>query len=100
MRVYWTAKAMNRLRRLQQVHGYLGQQHDATHMFVERLTRLADEVARDPESGAVLPYFEGPDVREVVDGAYRLVYVVLEDAIHVLTVRHLGRLVVTRVAGT
>ena len=96
MKAYWTMMAVNRLQRLQQVHDYLGQSDPAPMMFVERLTRLDDNICRDPEVGYEVPYFIEDDVREVIDGSYRVIYRILEDEIHILTVRHVPRAVPAR----
>jgi toxin ParE1/3/4 len=96
MKAYWTIKAVNRLQRLQQVHDYLGQSEPVPMMFVERLTRLADNICRDPEAGYEVPYFVDEDVREVIDGSYRVIYRILEDEIHILTVRHVPRAIPAR----
>ena len=44
----------------------------------------------------ILPYFGEAEVRELIDGTYRVIYRVLEDEIHILTVRHVPRLLPAR----
>jgi|RhiMetdeSRZDD1v2_1073273.scaffolds.fasta_scaffold1604300_1 plasmid stabilization system protein ParE len=96
MKAYWTIMAVNRLQRLQQLHDYLAEKEPVAILFVERLARLADGLCRDPEAGYPLPYFGEAEVRELIDGTYRVIYRVLEDEIHILTVRHVPRLLPAR----
>ena len=97
MKVFWTTKALNRLRRVRQLHDYLGKGGETGGKnVVERLTRLAAGIPENLEGGRPLPYFEGEEIQEVIDGTFRLVYRVLPDAIHVLTVRHTPLLMPTR----
>jgi plasmid stabilization system protein ParE len=97
MKAYWTMMAINRLQRLQQVHEYLASEKEpVTILIVERLARLAEGLCRDPEAGYPLPYFGDAEVRELVDRSYRIVYRVLEEEIHILTVRHVPRVLPER----
>ena len=96
MRAYWTEKAISRIQRLRQVHDYFSQDEPMTLAFVERLTRLANGLCRHPEAGHVLPYFGTDEVRELIDGTYRVIYRILEDEIHILTVRHVPRAIQQR----
>jgi toxin ParE1/3/4 len=91
MRAYWTEMALSRVQRLKQLHDYLGQEEPVTLLFVERLARLAEKISRDPDAGYELPFFGDADVREWIDGTYRLVYRILDQEIHILTVRHVPR---------
>jgi plasmid stabilization system protein ParE len=92
MRVLWTDKAIDRLQRLQQVHDYLGQDQPHRLRFVERITNVAAEtIGKDPGAGRPIGYIPGEDIREVRDGTCRIVYRILPDEIHILTVRHTHR---------
>lgn len=44
-----------------------------------------------PESGRVVPEFERPDLRELIESPYRLIYRVRADTIEVIAVVHLRR---------
>ena len=94
MKARWTGLALRRLRQLHD-HIALDQPLNAQR-FVDRLTRHASEAAHRPEIGRVVPEFQRDDVREVFEGAYRLIYRVTDDGIDVLTVRHGARLMPAR----
>ena len=55
---------------------------------VERVTRRLEQAQRFPESGRTVPEYEHPDVRELVEPPYRLIYRVRPDAIEVLSILH------------
>ena len=79
--------AVNRLQRLQQVHDYLGQSEPVPMMFVggspgSPITSAA--IGAGYESRISSTRTSG----EVIDGTYRVIYRILEDEIHILTVRH------------
>ncbi len=58
-------------------------------VIVDRVIRAVDRLKDFPQSGRVVPEFERPDVREIVERPYRIVYrLVRGDEIHILTVHH------------
>ena len=58
----------------------------AAQKWIERLRKRARSAASSPRAGRHVPEVEREDVREVILGAYRIVYRVLDGTIHVLTV--------------
>lgn len=94
MKTQWTAKA---LLRLQQIHDHIAlDQPENARRFIDRLTRKAAAVAENPVLGHVVAEYQRDDIREVFEGSYRIIYRVLPDQIHVLTVRHGARLLPPR----
>jgi len=55
---------------------------------VDRLTRRSQQIAEFPLSGRVVPEFELPQIREVLEGPYRIIYYIKPDQIDVLAVIH------------
>ena len=41
--------------------------------MVDRLTRRSEQIATFPLSGRMVPEYEAPDVREVIEKPYRLI---------------------------
>ena len=58
----------------------------AARRLTARLKTRANRAARFPYAGRIVPEFEREDIREFVEGNYRIVYRVLRRHIHVLTV--------------
>ena len=89
MNVHWTETAQSHL---QSIHDYIAK--DSTRnaqRFVDRITRKSQEIGTLPEAGSIVPEFGSPDVREVFEKSYRIVYRILKDRIDVLAVIHGAR---------
>ena len=56
--------------------------------MVDRLTRSTERLSEFPLSGRMVPEFDLPDIREVIEGPYRIVYRVLTEQVDVLAVIH------------
>ena len=65
--------------------------------MVDRLLRRSEQLEDFPFSGRDVPEYEVPDVREVIEGPYRIIYRVKTDQIDVLTVVHSAQLLPPRV---
>jgi toxin ParE1/3/4 len=89
MKVNWTEAARVQLR---DIHTYLARSSPryATKM-VDRLTRRSVQIATFPRSGRVVPEANDVNVREVLEGPYRIIYHVLDDEIDVIAVVHTAR---------
>jgi plasmid stabilization system protein ParE len=68
----------------------------AARRWVERLRERARQAAAVPRAGRRVPELERDDVREVLQGNYRIVYRVRDRAIEVLTVFEAHRLFPSR----
>ncbi|MBN4004777.1 type II toxin-antitoxin system RelE/ParE family toxin [Nostoc sp. LPT] len=56
--------------------------------LVERLTQRFEQIAQFPLSGRIVPEFETKQIREVIEGSYRIIYYIKSDQIDVLAVLH------------
>jgi addiction module RelE/StbE family toxin len=83
-RLLWTDRARRDLRDIQR---YIARDHPhAARKWVQRLRDRALTATTSPLAGRVVPEIERDDVRELIVGAYRIVYRVLAKEVHVLTV--------------
>lgn len=65
--------------------------HDSevyANRLMDRLTRRSQQIGAFPRSGRQVPEYEAPDVREVIEGSYRVIYRIKEEQIDVLAVMH------------
>jgi addiction module RelE/StbE family toxin len=84
MRVVWTRQA---LLRLTEIEDYIATDNPAaaiehTEQLLDRATSLAD----NPRLGRRVPELDADDLRELVEGRYRIVYRVRGDSVQILTV--------------
>jgi plasmid stabilization system protein ParE len=59
---------------------------------IDRLTKRSEQIAAFPLSGRMVPEYEAPDIREVIERPYRIVYRIRSDQIDVLAVVHSAQL--------
>jgi toxin ParE1/3/4 len=60
---------------------------DARRM-VDRLTRRSQQIAEFPFSGRRVPEYDVDQIREVIEGSFRIIYYIKADQIDVLAVIH------------
>ncbi len=84
MKLRWTERAR---RDLLDIGRYITRDKPvAARRWVARLRQRAHQAADLPLSGRRVPELGRDDVREVLERSYRIVYRILEEEIHVLTV--------------
>lgn len=87
--VRWSAQAVDDL---QEIHDYIARQSPRYAAVVAgRLVAAVDRVREFPESGRIVPELNEPAVREVIHGAYRIVYELQPGGAVVLTVFRASR---------
>lgn len=68
---------------------------DSAHyaqLVVQRLVVAIDILTTSPQMGRVVPELRNPEVREVIVGAYRVVYRYRHDTVEIATIFHGARL--------
>lgn len=56
--------------------------------MVDRITSRSCQIGELPECGQMVPEYQDPHVREVIEGPYRVIHEVGADEIRVLAVIH------------
>ncbi|MBI1783987.1 type II toxin-antitoxin system RelE/ParE family toxin [Candidatus Sumerlaeota bacterium] len=86
MKVFWTDTAKAHLR---SIHHYIALDSlEYARQMIVRLTDRSIQISAFPKSGRKVPEFDAEDVREVIEGPYRIVYLLKADQIEVLAVIH------------
>ncbi len=84
MKLRWSQQAQ---RDLLEIGRYIARDdRAAARRWVERLRQRARLAAEHPRAGRIVPEYARPELREVLLGSYRIVYLVGDDAVEVLTV--------------
>ncbi len=86
MKIFWTNAALDNLLA---IYDYVAQ---ASPFYADKLTKRLVERSEQleifPLSGRIVPELSNPDIREVIEGSYRILYKVKTDSIDVIAVIH------------
>jgi plasmid stabilization system protein ParE len=94
--IRWTDQA---IADLEAIREYVAR--DSAHyaaLLVERLFASMEYVEHFPEIGRIVPEYQRQELREIIQGSYRVVYHLVPDGAEVLTVFHGARLFPAAVA--
>lgn len=89
MNVYWTKTALDDLDAIFQF--IARDSNDYAMHTVQRIIRCAEQIGAFPLSGRKVAKFDTDQLREVVQGAYRIVYYIKSSQIDVIAVVHSAR---------
>ena len=86
MKVHWTDTARDHLRA---IHAYIARNSPQyAQRVVDRLTRRSQQIADFPLSGREVVELGVPQIRQVLEGSFRIIYYIKPDQIDVLAVIH------------
>ena len=84
MKLFWTETAKQDLHTIRR---YIAADNPtAAKQWTDRLRERARNALHSPLAGRKVPEFSRDDIRELIEGNYRIVYQVFEDRLVVLTV--------------
>ncbi len=86
----WTRRAIEDVRSIRK---FIAQ--DSPHyaeLVTQRLIASVERLPALPQSGRIVPEINDPTIREVIQGSYRIVYRLIREEIHIVTVHHAARL--------
>ena len=90
MTLLWTRRAIADVQAIKQF--IAKDSPHAAQLVTQRVVAAADRLILFPQSGRIVPELADPQIREVVQGSYRIVYRLTEKQVHILTVHHAARL--------
>lgn len=89
MSVRWTKTAIGHL---DSIFEYISQDSRAYALrMVDRITSRSTQIGDFPQSGRKVPEYESDTIREVLEGQFRIIYLVQPDRIDILAVVHAAR---------
>ena len=94
MKVFWTDSAQTQLAA---ILAYIAQDSpEYAKLTVDRLTWRSQQLADFPFSGRRVPEYDLDQIREVIEGSYRIIYYIKPGQIDVLAVIHAAMNVLRR----
>jgi len=86
MKVEWTDTAE---KHIDNIYNYIAQSSPIyAKRVVDRITRRSVQISSFPLSGRKVPEIEMNQIREVIEGSYRIIYYIKPDQIDILAVIH------------
>ncbi|MGF1673008.1 MAG: type II toxin-antitoxin system RelE/ParE family toxin [Rivularia sp. (in: cyanobacteria)] len=86
MKVFWTETAVENL---SAIYTYISQNSPQyADRIIDRITKRSQQIANFPLSGRIVIEFETEQIREVIEGSYRIIYYIKPEQIDVLAVIH------------
>jgi plasmid stabilization system protein ParE len=86
MKVHWTR---NSIKHLINIYEFISKDSKVyAKRMVDRITKRSEQIAFEPYSGRIVPEYQNSKIREIFEGPYRIVYIVLKQRIDVLAVIH------------
>jgi len=89
VKVFWTDAALGQLESIRDYFARTSPEY--AQKLVERLVNRSEKVADFPRSGRMVPEYEIDEVRQVIEGQYRIIYLIKEDQIEILALIHTSR---------
>ena len=89
MKVHWTDTAEGHL---DAIYAYISlDSMEYAKRMVDRITRRSQQIADFPFSGRKVPEYDIDQIREIIEGPYRIIYHIKPDQIDVVAVIHGAR---------
>ena len=89
MKVVWTETSQNHL---DAIYAYIAQDSPRYALrMIDRLTSRSQQIGDAPFSGRRVPEYDQEQVREMIEGMYRIIYLIKADQIDILAVIHGAR---------
>ena len=88
--VYWSDLAVNDLK---SIHSYIKENSKFyADQQIQKIIRRTDQLEHFPESGRIVREFSIAQIRELIEGSYRIVYYLDLDLVFILRVHHSAQL--------
>lgn len=86
MTVHWTQTAIDHL---DGIHAYIAMNSPGyADRIIDKITSRSIQISAFPLSGRKVPEIDIPQIREVIEGSYRIIYYIKADRIDILSVIH------------
>jgi toxin ParE1/3/4 len=86
MEVVWTKQSV---RQMNKYAGYIAQDNvSAAEKWTMKLFGMTDQLKDMPQSGRIVPEYRDSNLRELIDGDYRLIYRIKGEIVYIQTIRH------------
>lgn len=89
VKVIWTEFAVEDLK---SIHSYISKDSKVyADRFIEKIITRVEQLETYPQSGRVVPEFNNELLRELIEGSYRIIYIINKEFIGIVRVHHSAR---------
>jgi len=93
VRLIWTDLAIDDLK---SIHDFISLDSKVyAKRLVSKILKRVEQLQLQPQSGRIVPEFSDENIRELIEGNYRLVYKIIGDKIFIVRINHSARLLKT-----
>ena len=90
VKIIWSDLAIDDLK---SIHEYISKDSKIyADRFIDKLISRIDQLESHPKSGRVVPEFANEDLRELIEGNYRIIFKIKDDYVGIVRVHHSARL--------
>ena len=90
MKVNWSNRA---LKSLASIHRYIEEDSpSAATQTIDRILKRGDSLASFPQLGRIVEHYNRPNIRELIEHPYRIIYRIYKDEIQIVDVFHSAQL--------
>ena len=89
VKVIWTQHAINDLKIIHEFISLDSKQY--ADKVINKVIDRVDQLEAFPQSGRVVPEFDKDEIRELIEGSYRIVYKIAKDYVGVVRIHHSAR---------
>lgn len=88
MEVIWTQEALERLEDIQYHLAIREKAPTAARETLERIFAREPQIKEMSLSGRTVPDYDNPNLRELIEGSYRIIYLINDNRILIVSVMH------------
>jgi plasmid stabilization system protein ParE len=93
MKLVWSPLS---LQRIQEIADYIAADNlSVANDWIDSVFQKVDSLKNNPEIGRIVPELGRPDIRELIHGNYRIIYLHISTKISILTIRHFKQILPT-----
>jgi toxin ParE1/3/4 len=86
VKIIWSPLAVDRIA---EIAAWIAEDRPkAAEGVVENLFAAVERLTQFPESGRPVPEIDQPEIREIIEKPYRIIYRTGADSVEILTIRH------------
>ena len=90
MKVSWSNRA---LKSLASIYRYIEEDSpSAANQTIDRIIKRGDSLASFPQLGRIVEHYNRPNIRELIENPYKIIYRVQKDEIQIIDVFHSAQL--------